>query len=111
MSKPDYWKCNVFPDGFKCPKCEGVHFHPEATILPTITAEAPDPKGKDGKVKLWVARSECLGSFCDGFIDWTFHPDYPNGYGNEWRSIIEWNTNPLGLQQFKDFPRSKRVGA
>ena len=108
VEKKDYFKVDLFPDGMHCPKCDGVHFHPKATVLPNLFSVVPDQKGKDGKVHLWVARSECLTTGCKGFIDWTFHPDYCNGdrLGNPYRAIVEWSANPLGLQAFKDFPRS-----
>lgn len=103
-----YWKLAIFPDGMSCPRCNGVHFHPHATVLPNLHVSAPDPKGKDGKTNLWIARSDCLSAGCDGFIDWTFHPDYCGGNraGNEFRGIVEWGTNPLGLELYKDYPRS-----
>ena len=104
----DYHKMELFPNGMKCPNCGGSHFHPLATVLPNLTAVAPDPKGKDGKTHLWVARSECLGKGCRAFIDWTFHPDYTNGYGNEFISIVEWFGNPLHLNLYKDYPRSRK---
>lgn len=106
MQEPMYYKIEVFPDGFACPQCEGRHFHPTATILPNLNVRAKDPKAKGGMITLWVVRSECLKSGCNGFIDYTIHPDYPNGFGNEFRSIVEWNSNPLSLGLFKDFPRS-----
>ena len=104
----EYFKIDIYPDGFRCPVCNGTAFHPKATVLPSLLCQAPDPKGKDGIVSLWVARSECFTGACRGYIDWTFHPDYPNGYGNEFRAVVEWAKHPLGLERFKAFPRSKR---
>ena len=103
--KKNYLKINLFPNGFKCPKCDGSHFHPMATVLPFATALADDKSMPNGKVNLWIARSECLD--CDGVIDWTFHPDYINGYGNEWRSVVNWEGNVAVLYSYKNFPRSK----
>ena len=105
IPEQEYYKLPLFPNGMKCPRCGGCHFHPEATILPYLTAEGT-LKGE--RFKLWVARSECLTEGCNAFLDWTFHPDRPNGMGNEFISIVEWNTNPLGLNRYRDFPRSKK---
>jgi len=105
-SETDYIKLPVFPNGMKCPSCGGAHFHPHATILPTLLVLAPDKTSPDGKVKLWIARSECLTEGCNDFIDWTFHPDKANGTGNEYISIIDWDSKEA-LKQFDNFPRSK----
>lgn len=107
--KHEYFKIDLFPDGMTCPSCGGKHFHPTATILPRLSAKVDDPKGIDGKTNLWVARSECLAKHCNGFLDWTFHPDYCGGdeKGNAFRSQLTWTSNPLGLQMFKNYPRSK----
>ena len=105
FNKKDYFKIKLFPNGMECPKCHGAHFHPIATVLPNANAQANDKNGLNGKVNLWVARSECLD--CDGILDWTFHPDYVNGYGNEFRSIVNWGGNFGALYAYKDFPKSK----
>jgi hypothetical protein len=104
----EYFKADgLFPDGFSCPECGGKHFHPTATILPNLWCVVPDKKGKDGKTSLWVARSECLD--CKGWLDWTFHPDFPSGYGNEFRAEVKYNSRKLDTDVlYGDFPRSRK---
>lgn len=97
----------LFPDGFTCPDCGGKHFHPKATVLPNLWCVVPDKRGKDGKSTLWVARSECLD--CKGFLDWTFHPDFPSGYGNEFRAEVKYDGKKIDAEVlYKDFPRSRK---
>ena len=102
FSDSDHWvKIDLYPNGYHCKECDGKHFHPKATILPNLYAEGT-VHGK--QVKLWVARSECLD--CDSHLDWTFNPDLPNGYGEEYNSILYWNESQPDA--FKEFPRSKK---
>lgn len=97
----------LFPDGFACPECGGKHFHPTATLLPNLWCVVPDKKGHEGKSTLEIARSECLD--CDGLLDWTFHPDYPSGYGNEFRAEVKYDRHLDAEVLYKDFPRSKKT--
>lgn len=106
--KEQYIKIDgLFPDGFNCPDCGGKHFHPRATLLPNLWCVVPDAKGKEGKSTLEIARSECLD--CNGFLDWTFHPDYPSGYGNEFRAEVKYDKEKDTEVLYKDFPRSKKT--
>ena len=81
--------------------CGSVHFHPEATILADLTIEV------DGK-RQWVARSECLGVKCKGYIDWSFDPDAPMGGPLANRRLVSHKRNPLMLAAYSDFPRSRK---
>lgn len=90
----------LYPDGCECPKCKGVHFHPKSTVLVGLTVEV-------GNKRHWVARSECLGKRCNGYIDWSFDPDAIPGEDMGERRIVTHKTNPLALTSYLGFPRSK----
>jgi hypothetical protein len=91
----------MFPDGCTCPSCGSKHFHPKATILVDLKVMTSDGKAN------WVARSECIGKKCNGYIDWSFDPDATPGTDLSNRRLVNYKKNPLMLQAYNDFPRSK----